>query len=179
MKLVDELAKRTGPWLGGSGSLNDVVISSRIRLARNLAQFPFLTRADDGQRRQIYRQLYERIMNTDLGSKVVFVDIDEAPELDRQVLVDHIKTLDQWKAESVAQRQFLLRLIASFAGLALLLTVVGIYGVMAYATTRRTHEIGIRVALGARGSDIVSSVLRQGLSSHSPAWLLAWPVPWP
>ncbi len=88
MKLVDELAKRTGPWLAESGALSDVVISSRIRLARNLSHFPFLTRADDGQRRQIYRLLYERIMNTDLGRKVVFVDIDEAPELDRQVLVE-------------------------------------------------------------------------------------------
>ena len=88
MKMIDDIAKRTGTWLSGAGPMNDIVISSRIRLARNLAGFPFLTKSDSGQRNQIYRLLYDRVMHTNLGCKILFVDIEDAPELDRQVLVE-------------------------------------------------------------------------------------------
>ncbi|MCH8878901.1 MAG: protein arginine kinase [Planctomycetes bacterium] len=88
MKMIDDIAKRTGTWLSGTGPMNDIVISSRIRLARNLAGFPFLTKSDTGQRNEIYRLLYDRVMHTDLGCRILFVDIEEAPELDRQVLVE-------------------------------------------------------------------------------------------
>ncbi len=100
MKLIDEIAKRVGPWLNDSGPMSDIVISSRIRLARNLADFPFLTKTDEGQRRQIYRFLYEKIMSTNLGAGVSFVDIDETPELDRQVLVErHLISRQHAEAE--------------------------------------------------------------------------------
>ena len=88
MKMIDDIAKRTGTWLSGAGPMNDIVISSRIRLARNLAGFRFLTKSDTGQRNEIYRLLYDRVMHADLGCRVLFVDIEEAPELDRQVLVE-------------------------------------------------------------------------------------------
>ncbi|MCH8804649.1 MAG: protein arginine kinase, partial [Planctomycetes bacterium] len=86
--MIDDIAKRTGTWLSGAGPMNDIVISSRIRLARNLAGFPFLTKSDTGQRNEIYRLLYDRVMHTDLGCRVLFVDIEDAPDLDRQVLVE-------------------------------------------------------------------------------------------
>jgi len=88
MKMIDDIAKRTGAWLSGVGPMSDIVISSRIRLARNLAGFPFLTKSDTGQRNEIYRLLYDRVMHTDLGCKILFVDIEDAPDLDRQVLVE-------------------------------------------------------------------------------------------
>ncbi len=100
MSLIDEFTQHCGEWLSGGGPLSDVVISSRIRLARNLASFPFLSKADEGQRRQIYRLLYERISQTDLGSRVVFVDIEEVAELDRQVLVErHLISRQHAEAE--------------------------------------------------------------------------------
>lgn len=100
MNVIDEFAKRAGAWLSGTGPMSDIVISSRIRLARNLANFPFLTKSDEGQRRQIYRTIYEKTSQSELGSKVVFVDIDEASELDRQILVErHLISRQHAEAE--------------------------------------------------------------------------------
>jgi ABC-type antimicrobial peptide transport system permease subunit len=62
-----------------------------------------------------------------------------------------------------AQPRFALRLVTVFAVIGLLLVTVGVYGVIAYSTSRRTHEFGIRMALGARSIDVVKMVLRGGL----------------
>ena len=85
---VDDLAHGVGAWLRGEGPLGDVVISSRIRLARNLKEYHFLPKADEAQRKEIHRTLTERIAATRLGDDTFFVDIDESSDLDRQVLVE-------------------------------------------------------------------------------------------
>ena len=66
-------------------------------------------------------------------------------------------------SDSIAPRRFNLFLLEVFAATALLIALVGIYGVIAYSVTQRTHEIGIRAALGARRGEIVWMVLRQGM----------------
>ena len=85
---VDELTRQAGEWLSGSGPYSEIVISSRIRLARNIAGFPFLSQASESQRREILRLLWNTISATSFGQKFSFFDMEDTEELDRQVLVE-------------------------------------------------------------------------------------------
>ncbi|MGH9825865.1 MAG: FtsX-like permease family protein [Blastocatellia bacterium] len=84
--------------------------------------------------------------------------------LDRQLPVTEVMTMNQVVDQSTAPRRFTLILVISFASAALLLAATGLYGVIANSVTQRTHEVGIRMALGAAGTDIRRMVLGWGLT---------------
>jgi protein arginine kinase len=85
---IDDLIHSLGEWLGAGGPLSDVVISSRIRLARNLRGYRFLSKASAPERADIERTLFEAISSTDLASDTFYVDVDKSDPLDRQLLVE-------------------------------------------------------------------------------------------
>lgn len=102
MKL-DDLTRNSGEWLRGAGPESDIVISSRIRLARNLAAYPFITRASDQDREQIERRLKDCVLGIQEAEQLLYVDVDELTGVDRQFLVER-QLISREHAESQGTR---------------------------------------------------------------------------
>jgi protein arginine kinase len=85
---LDSLTHTSGEWLRGSGPESDIVISSRVRLARNLAAFPFTNRASSYQKAEIEGLLRDRIAKLELDPKLGYVNVPTLSTLDRQFLVE-------------------------------------------------------------------------------------------
>ena len=84
--------------------------------------------------------------------------------VDRDQPLSQVRTMEELLAQSVGQRRLSMLLIGVFAGVALLLASIGIYGVMSYSVAQRAHELGIRMALGAARANVLQLVLRQGMT---------------
>ncbi len=87
MKLTD-LSSDINEWFSGSGPLADIVISSRIRLARNLAGYKFLNRCSTDEKAEILKKLRDVLMSLDLGDKIFYISVDKAPPLNRHFLME-------------------------------------------------------------------------------------------
>ncbi|HKV38671.1 MAG TPA: FtsX-like permease family protein, partial [Blastocatellia bacterium] len=103
-------------------------------------------------------------VRSSLSPAVLASEVRQAARaVDRRLPVSDFRSMDQVVANAVSQPRFNMVLLVSFAGIALLLAAAGIYGVMSYIVSQQSHEIGVRVALGARYTNILAGVMARGL----------------
>src|SRR5262249_18058985 len=87
----------------------------------------------------------------------------EVLAIDKDQPIFNIKSMDEYISDSIGKQRFNMLLLGIFADVALILATIGIYGVVSYTVTQRTHEIGIRIALGAQNSHVLQLILSEGL----------------
>ena len=155
------------PWLTIAGIVGDIREFDPLTAPRPTMYFPITQFADAGG---ILRDWVVRSVGDPL---TVASSVRAAVwSVDKDLPVTRVRTMQEVWSLSIASPRLNLLLFILFAGLALALATVGIYGVMAYNVAQRTREIGIRVALGARSNDVVKLVLAQGFRPAALGLLL-------
>ena len=148
-----------GPWNEIVGVIGNESADGLNHPAPPLVYVPM------ADRQSVSRNMAYVVRSGRVGTPGFVREVQQAVwSVNRNVPLANIRTLDDVQADSMAQTSFAMVILAIAAGGALLLAMVGIYGVVSYIAAERTHEIGIRMALGAQSGDVRRLFLRQGLT---------------
>ena len=109
-----------------------------------------------------FSQMVTVVKTTGEPHSLISAATKEVAAMDQDVPLFSVKSMEEYISTSVAAPRFSTTLLSVFAGVALVLTIVGLYGVMSYSVAQRTNEIGIRMALGAQSRDVLLMIVRQG-----------------
>jgi predicted permease len=152
------------PWRTIVGVVADARDEGVAKPAPAIIYWPMMVADFWDQPLMVQRTMGYAVRTERAGSPTLLKEIQQAVwGVNANLPVARVRTLDQIRADSMAQTSFMLVMLAIAAGVALLLGIVGIYGVISYVATERTREIGIRIALGAAARDVTNLFLRQGL----------------
>jgi predicted permease len=152
------------PWREIVGVAADVHFDGAGQQAPTTVYWPFMMKNFDGEETFILRQAVFVIRGTRAGSQSFIKEIGQAMwSVNPDVPLASVRTMEQVYRGSMARSSFTLVMLAIAGAMALLLGVIGIYGVISYSVSQRTREIGIRIALGAPGARLRAMVVRQGV----------------
>jgi len=156
-----QLAGERGRWREIVGVVRHIRHAALDEKPRAEVYAPF-DQMDASWQLEIGRAMDVAIRSRDGEAPVVAGVREQLRAIDPELPLSHVRTMDDALAMSMAPRTFTLTLLGLFAGVAVVLCVVGLYGVTSYAVTQRTREIGIRMALGARPGEVVALLMGRG-----------------